>query len=56
MNLVNKVIVEFYEYHKNISELELLRNLVIAFYFNDISKDELFNEINKANKKYKWWI
>lgn len=55
-NLKNKVIVDFYEYHKNISELELLRDLIISFKFNDITKDELFDEINKANKKYRWWI
>ena len=56
MDLKNKVIVDFYDYHKNISELELLRELLIAFKFNDISKDELFAKINEANKKYEWWL
>ena len=56
MDLKNKVILDFYEYHKTINELELLRNLIISFKVNDITKDELFDEINKANEKYKWWV
>lgn len=56
MDLKNKVILDFYEYHKKINELELLRDLMIAFKFNDITRDELFNKINEENKKYKWWV
>lgn len=52
----DKVIVSFNKYHNQINELNILRDLALDLYFDNITIEKFKEEINMANKKNnKWW-
>ena len=55
-DIINKVVLEFDEYHKVMNELELLRELIISWKGGFITLDEMREKLNEANKIYKWWL
>ena len=52
---MKEVLIDFKQYHREMNELDLLRNLVIRFYFGDIDKDMFLKAIRENNDKYGWW-
>ena len=52
----DKVIVSFNKYHNQINELNILRDLALDLYFDNITIEKFKEEMNIANKKNnKWW-
>ena len=54
----DKVIVSFNKYHNQINELNILRDLALDLYFNNITIEKFKEEMNIANKKNNewWWV
>jgi len=52
----DKVIVDFDRYHKEMNELEFLREFLLDYMLHLIPEEELKEKINIMNKKYHWWV